>query len=728
MRFIHALALSASAAALVAAVWPQHAAAQSAPAQALESLGVALEEVVVTAQKRSENLQDVPIAVSAVTANQLERQGVKDVLDLRIAVPTLNVTSSAGYLTTSLRGIGSNGIGAGIENPVALYIDGVYYASAASSLLSLNNVAQVEVLKGPQGTLFGRNATGGLIQISTRDPTQSPSGEFNVAYANYGVLSGSAYLAGGLTGNLRADIAIQGSRQSDGWGTNRSNGQDVYKIDHDWALRSKVVFEPSDNTKFTLIGDYLDHKDSMAAYRVFPNTTPGFTALPGQPAFGVFPSLGYDTDTDLQPITDNWAGGASLRWDQSLGSLKFMSLTAFRKSKARFVFDYDGTPQPIELIDEVQTDRQFSQEFQLSSPSAGRFSWVVGAFYFNARAAIDPFILTANDLGARVTIHNHQRTKSLAGYAQGTYAIFDRTNLTVGLRYTDEKRSTFDGTTDVLVIPLNLTIPSSASDREKSFSKLTYRISLDHKFTDEVLGYASYNRGFKSGGFNTSGPGSDPFRPETIDAYEAGLKSDFMDRRIRLNLAAFYYDYQDVQIQQLNAGAITIINGAGARVYGLDAELTAQVTKALRVDAGFGLLDPKFTSFPNCPTSTAAGGTPVVLTSCKGNVLPLASKAVANLSATYSVDIGDGRLDVNGNIYHNAGFHPESDNTIKQAEFSQFGASAKYTFASGFYLSAFGKNLTDKKIINFETTIPNGTHTGFFSAPRTYGVAIGYSF
>jgi len=681
-------------------------------------------DIIVTAQKRSENLQDVPIAVSAVTSTQLARTGVNEIADIKLAVPTLNITNSAGALTSSLRGIGSNGFGAGIENPVAIYIDGVYYAAPAASLLTLNNVAQIEVLKGPQGTLFGRNATGGLIQITTRDPSSTLSGAFGLSYANYNQISGTGYLAGPLADTLFMDVAVSGMRQGDGWGTNLFNGTDVYKVNHDVAVRSKLIFEPSDATKFTLIGDYADHRDSMTAYRVYRNTISGFT-----PAAGPFPDIGYNTDTDTQPVFDLSAGGASLRWDQKIGDLNFASITAYRKSRTLLDFDYDASAAAVERVQQTQRDRQFSQELQLSSRSSGRFTWLVGGYYFNALSQIDPFRLTANDLGARVTIFNKQRTESLAGYAQATYEIADATHLTLGGRYTTEKRSVYGGTVSVFVIPLGITLPTTAApDLSKRFNKFTYRISLDHRFSDSLLAYASYNRGFKSGGFNTSTPGSPAFAPEQLDAYEVGIKSDLFDRRVRLNLAGFYYDYQNVQIQQLNQGAITVINGAKARDYGIDADLTVQVSEALRLTTGIGWISPKFASFPNCPISAPLGGTPSILGSCKGNQLPLASKFTGNIVADYTVPIGTGTLVLNGNVYYNSGYYPESDNTIKQQKYALLGASVTYTTASGFSIGAFGKNLTQQRVINFETSIPNGTHTGFYQAPRTYGVTAGFKF
>src|SRR5690606_18561080 len=294
MRLMKVLSLTVSAAGLLTA--PAIASAQPNSDPSLE-----VEEIVVTAQKRSESLQDVPIAISAVTEAQLTRMGVSGITDLKVAVPTLNLTNSSGNLTSSLRGVGSNGIGAGVESPVAVYIDGVYIASPTSSLLSLNNIRQIEVLKGPQGTLFGRNATGGLIQVFTLDPSDTPTGRFSVGYGNYDTVNGAAYLAGALSNAVAMDLAVTASRQGDGWGTNRVNGLDVYKLDHDVAARTKLRFRAGETTTFTLAADYSDRRDSFAAFRVSPDTISGFV-----PERGPFPSLGYDTETDTQPVNDLW--------------------------------------------------------------------------------------------------------------------------------------------------------------------------------------------------------------------------------------------------------------------------------------------------------------------------------------------------------------------------------------------------------------------------------------
>jgi len=690
--------------------------------------GYADDVIVVTAQRRAENLQNVPIAVSVISNEQMDRGGATDVLDLGTQVPNLNLTSTAGYLSTSLRGIGSTGIGSAVENPVALYVDGVYIASGAS-ILTLNNIEQVEVLRGPQGTLFGRNATGGLIQIRTRTPGQALTGRLNLSYANYDTVSGNAYIGGGLANDLVADIAVSATRQGDGWGKNRFNGEDVYRINHDVAVRSKIVYTPGSDTKLTLIGDYSDRVDSMNPYYVLPGTVPGVVVPPDVTVVDPLPNMGYDVNTDVQQRTATEAAGVSLQWNQGLGAVDLMSLTAYRWSSFDNNFDYDYTAYPDRRIRFVQDDRQFSQEFQLSSANSGPLTWVVGAYYFNAVSKYKPFLIWADGMGTNITLHTFQRTESIAGYAQASYALTDRTSLTLGGRYTTERRSTRHATQHVYIAPLDLDLGvDTFADRKATFDKFTYRVSLDHRFSDQVLAYASVNRGFKSGGFDSPQFTAPPYRPEVLDAYEVGLKTNFLHNRIRLNMAGFYYDYADIQVQKLVAGATTIINGAGARIYGLDVDFAARVSDSFTLTAGLGLLDTKYASFPECPISTPGGGVPTYTGDCAGKELPLASEITFSLDADYEVALGNGTLTLNGNLYYSSGFHPQSDNVLLQPDYALLGASARYRLDSGISFGVFGRNLTNRRVISQGIAGDDGTQTGFYRAPRTYGVQVGYEF
>src|SRR5882757_4262755 len=397
--------------------------------------------IIVTAQRRNENVQDVPIAVSAVTGQQLEMAGITNTLDIGRAVPSLIVTQTAGYVLPRIRGVGNSVVGAGYEGGVATYVDGVYLAAAPAGLLSLNNIEQIEVLKGPQGTLFGRNATGGLVSIITRDPSSMPGGSVELSYGDYQTASSDAYLTHGLGEMAAVDFAGHVSAQGQGYGTNRYNGRDVNRTDNDTSLCFSVIATPTENTKIRLTLDYEQNKGSnYGAVRLAPGTSTFFPQGPIQSA--------WDVDSDLQPFNEYKGGGVTVRFEQSLGFAKLTSISAFRESQNVVTADADATPTPLLSLLEAQRDYQRSEEINLTSDASSFIKWVGGLYYFGASSAYDPsraaffgFIQPQTPFGPIGALNNfgQERTESYAAYAQGTAPIADQTNLTVGLRYSSEK-------------------------------------------------------------------------------------------------------------------------------------------------------------------------------------------------------------------------------------------------------------------------------------------------
>lgn len=664
-----------------------------------------LEEIVVTAQRRSENLQDVPIAVTALSESALETANVVNVTDLGMLVPSLNIANSNGKVSTSLRGIGSTGIGPGFENPVAIYLDGVYLAANTAPFLGLSDVAQIEVLKGPQGTLFGRNATGGLIQVTSRAPSQDPTVSASLGYGNYQTVEGDLYVSGGLAPGVAASLSAFGLQQGDGYGTNRTTGRDTYRVRYNWAVRGKLAVDLGDATQAVLSADYADESRNDLVGVPFPGTRNTFA--PGV----VFPDIGYDQIADAATFKKGWIAGGALTLDHDFGGLALKSITAYRESRAKVAIDVDQTNLPRVSATYQQPEDQFSQELQLQSGSESKLKWVGGLYYFINHAGYDAIRIP--EFG--ITTINFQRAESYAAYAQATYEILPQTNLTLGGRYTDEKRTEYGG---------------GRPKRDLSFDKFTFRIALDHRFNPDVLGYASFNRGFKSGGFSTGTPGDNPFQPEAIDAYEVGLKTDLLDRRARVNVAAYYYDYTNIQnFIFISPTATAIRNAASARVYGLDVDFQVKPTARLELTGGLGLSSPKYRSYPNAPIGSPAGGTPTQIGRADGNLLPLAAKFTANLAATYKAPLADGELSLSVNGSYNSGYYFEADNVAKQSSFALFGANVSWSPADERWsVGVFGRNLSDEKIVTHSTTSSGGNVSFVLGAPRTYGATIGVKF
>lgn len=690
---------------------------------------VQLEEIVVTAQRRSEKLQNVPVSVTAITGAALSEAGIENLKDLRISIPGLTVTNSVGYATTRLRGVGSGALGPGLEAPIALYVDGVYQASSAGNLTDFVSVAQIEVLKGPQGTLFGRNATGGLIQINTRDPAHDPSLEATIGYGNYGTLKGSLYATTGFGPNLAADIAIQSSGASDGYGHNLASGRDTYRNYHNVTMRSKWLWTPGATTQVTLIGDYTTLKNSDVALRPFPGSSP---TPPAGPAYG---GSRYDLYGDVDPLIRTKTGGVSLKIDQDLGFASLLNIVSYRRTTSHIFFDADMSTVPYEGVFINQTEHNITEELQLRSNPGGPFTWTAGVFYFSGIARTDPLILTSRG-GAgfpfgpltEIDINAEQKSESVAGYAQGTLEVLPRTNLTLGVRYTYEKRSLLGGQ-DGFIGSVALGSLGTADDH-KSFRKPSFRVALDHRFSDQVLGYVSFNTGTKSGGYNPLSITDPPYRPESLKAYEVGLKTDLLGRRLRANIAAFYYDYKDIQVQRVTNGTSGIANGAAAKIYGLDIDIDARVTSAFSLNAGLELLHDRFTDYPDAVLSDPSGTVPVTTGSAKGNRLPYAADVVFTLGGRYKVDdVAGGNLLFSVNYTHNSGFYMEPDNVSHQKPYDQLNASLRWSSEGDRYsMTVWGNNLTDSSIIAQFATNSFGSKVSTWQPPRTYGVTLGAKF
>lgn len=710
--------------------------------------GGGLQEVVVTAQRRSENLQKVPITVTAVTGAKLAAAGVQDTQDLSSAVPGLTFPSAQGTAQPHLRGVGSSIIAIGFENPVALYVDNVYYATPAGGILSLNNVAQIEVLKGPQGTLFGRNSTGGVIQISTRDPSQAFHGDASIGYGNYNSSSAEGYITGGLTSNLAADLAIQLDHQGDGFGKDFATGKDIYKADSNISARSKFLWKPLSATTVAVSLDFESSRTSQAS----------LIQLPGSAARNLFYSatpsattqLAYDANENSEPAYIERGGGASVRVTQDLGFAQLVNTTAYRRQRFFFKLDPDLGPLPYLNVASEQADKQVSEELQLQSERASKLQWTVGLFYFHAsdtlthlsldfdgpaRAQFAPgvFLVHADDYGT-------QDTDSVAGYLQATYPITSKTNVTVGGRVTYEEKSLDASQFGVLNAFGNISsMPFGAKNDSFSVVKPTWRVSIDQKITDDILGYISYNRGFKSGGFNIEVLDAPPYLTEKIDAYEIGLKTQLLNRRVRLNASGFYYSYDNLQVVKYENGVSDVFNGASAEIYGLDIDLDWAVTQKLTISGGLEAVHDSFTSFPcaefydraavgspACTTSTAA--TLPYDQSAAGNKLPFTPTLSASLSLNYATPLFGGKADFNANDSYNSGFYSEPDNFLRQSAYNLLNASVRWSTSDDrYFVRVWTKNLSDERyVVQLSSSAVQLNYA--LAPPRTFGATIGAKF
>ncbi len=760
-----------SAANAPASSQPQEAATTTTPPQAQADTG-GVEDIVVTAQKRSENAQNVPIAITALNNDQLRAANITGTADLKATVPALNVTTATGGIgLPRIRGIGATGQGPGIENPVAVYVDGVYYGASFGILQSLYDTEQVAVLKGPQGTLFGRNATGGLIQITTLGPSYDFTARGEVGYGNYDTRTVAGYVSGGLTSNLAVSLGGQLENRHNGFGRNLFTGHDIQTA-RTWGGRGKILWEPDGDTKLTIAGDFNGRKATDPAFCNFDlnalgqNVTTQITTLGGDPERDIY--------ADIDPYLTTRAWGVSSIFAHDFGDVSFKSITAYRHSDFHYYFDPDGTTQRRIVIDNQQYDRQFTQELNLVGEGAGPFKWVIGGFYMHANAGNSParttglFTFGGNGYADNV---NNQKLESYAGFAEGTYTLGGSTNLTAGLRYTDDHRElsaytvSYNGNTRVTTV-------SPTVNQERTFRKLTYRLSVDHRFSSELLAYASYNRGFRSGAYIPQATPIVILQPDVVDAFEVGIKSDLFDRKVRFNLAAYYYDEKNIQVQQVISGVNSAYNADGAHIYGLDADFTWRVTQNFRLFGGLNYTHGRYTNFANAilsqpfplpstfalvrnpaanptinaviapgqttpqacqgtlsPLNVTLGGNCLYIGDASGNRLQNTPAFTASVGGSLDLPTASaGKFTLAGNYYYNDGFVGTTDERVRQGHYNTLDASVTWKLPGDtVFVRAWGRNLTDA----FYRSQIGGTNSGdngVNAAPRTYGATVGFDF
>lgn len=687
-----------------------------------------VEEIVVTAQKKVENLQRVPIAITALSGDMAAAAGVRTSEDLNAVTPGLNLGRSSGGAVILLRGVGALTSQAGQDASVPLFVDGVYQMSSASALLAFNNIERVEVLKGPQGTLYGRNASGGAINIVTRTPSQDTAAEMEFGYGNYDTVEGRFYGTTGLAQNVAMDLALYYSYQGKGWGTNRNLGEEVGKR-KDFSARSKLLLEPGDTTRITIAGNYSKGSGSTGTnYRPVDSTS----APTGQQGF---PYGFYDTQGS-RPFTGNEQGGISAHIDQEVGNLSLVSISAWQKARRKEFADLDTVePQIIDYYF-TQNTEAFTQEVQLQSDQNERLRWIVGAFFLKSKEGYEPFVLEGLGVPPFATItqgYNYQKTTSYAAFGQATADLTDTTRLTAGVRYTIDKRSVRAVSTGEFAgeAPGSGSVSIFDVRARETFKKPTWRIGIDHDLAEDTMAYFTYSRGFKSGIFNLSAPDTPAVRPEVLDAFELGLKSTLFDRRLRFNASTFYYSYKDIQAANIVGGQQFLRNAAKAEIYGVDVDLEASVTSQLTLRAAAEYLHARYKKFEGAPFTVPNPNFPYGNTQfvgdASGNRIPRAADWSVNLAGDYTVPLAWGELGFNVNYAFSNGWKWEADNRAEQKPFHIVNAQIRLAMSEDrFAVRLWARNLlAEKYYAQVQAAVGD---LGVPAPPRTYGVSVSTKF
>lgn len=693
--------------------------------------GTQLQEIVVTAQRRAQNLQRIPISVAAVSGADLETRGIEAVTDLGSSVSGLVFQRINGIVLPFLRGVGNTGNAAGNEASVATYVDGVYYPRPISSFFDLKNVERVEVLKGPQGTLFGRNSTGGVINIITRDPSHDFGLSASAAYGRFNSVQGDAYITGGLSDTVAMDLSVS-AKTGDGFGNNIATGG-RFGYEDSVLVRSKLLWTPGADTRITLSGFYSGSKQSSQRASFPGYSSKSFltgTILPSN-------SISFYDGTDDSASRDIFkVYGTTLRVEQSLSFAKLISISAYTKIHENSIYDVDFLPQNDAVAQGIGPVTVFTQELQLVNAPGSSFDWIIGAYYYNNKTAYTSltfkgplFAFTGGDINSPA----QQKINSLAGFAQATVEVLPKLKLTGGIRYThDDLRGS--GQFQLLgppATPLATLVP----DGHDKIGKITFKAALDYQLSSDVLGYASFSRGYKSGNFNLLTYGSaTPTKPETIDAYEVGVKSELFDRHVRLNGAVFYYKIANPQVALIKGQTIFFSNAGGSEVKGAEIDAQFAIARGFSARAGATYLDSKYTNYLGAPASIPdnvnGGSVPVAGgIDAAGNRTPLASKLTFNVGADYTIETPSGDFTLTADWYHNGGYFFEPDNLLHQPSFELVNAQLRWKINDHYGVRVFGRNLLGEKIIAGAASYQGPTGFAYVpSPPRTWGIAVDVDF
>ncbi len=717
---------------------------------------LALEEVVVTARRRAENLQDVPIAVTAISGDELTLKGTADLTELAQSVPSVTLEASratTNTLTAFIRGVGQQDPVAGFEQGVGLYLDDVYLARPQGNVLDIYDVERIEILRGPQGTLYGRNTVGGAIKYVTRRLDDELSGSLKATYGSYDQTDLVGTVSAPLGDSFRVGGTIA-SFQRDGYGENRTTGQDQYDKDI-FAYRLSAEWEPSDSLLLRFAYDNTEDDSSpVAGYRPYPGAFSGAPVLKDiydstAGAADLPSTAGIGGRNEFE--ADGWM--LSLDWELS-EAITLRSITADREDEFNTVIDFDGLASMDLDAPGIYDNEQFSQEFQLLYNS-DRIHLVTGLYYLDASAGTEFDVVLGTIIPGGLSAYSKgvAETESWSAFADLTYDLSDKLSVAVGGRYTEDKRSAdvfrasylglsspaFGGSG----VQLGVTSDYSA---EKTFYDFSPRINFSYRWNDSVTTYAGYSQGFKAGMFDPRGANFvfadvvDGVAPESLDSFEVGLKSSYWDGRAITNIALFYSEYTDMQVPG-SAGLDTdgdgisdtfvgtLYNAGESEISGIEIEGNFLLTENLSVQVAASFLDTTINEW-------VVDGVDV----SDEVVIQNTPEEMAYVALNYSFGLfsGDTNLNLNWSYKGDIAQFESPVPEIDQEAYDTINASLVWTSASGdWLLGVNGKNLTDEEIKTsgycFGTTCPttlgleNNT-TVFYAPPRTISASVEYRF
>jgi outer membrane receptor protein involved in Fe transport len=679
-----------------------------------------IEDIVVRARKKSnaERAQDVPIALTAVSGNQIEAMFATDLTDVGQTMPNVRLDdggSFPGVSNYTIRGMGFNSTIASVEPTVGTFVDGIYIGATLGGLQDTLDLESVEVLRGPQGTLFGRNVTGGAVVMRSRRPTGEFGGVARAGFGSGGRKEVAAGVEGPISDTLSAKIfATYSDRHGD---YDNITTREHHGAEETWAVRPILRWRPNSTTDITLIGEHGKTNGDGVASRVIDD-----------PAQLLYQQGVREPAGGAEKLSINFRGDTRIRWDQAVLDANFdvgpgtiTSITGYRDVSYFSTGDTDGSELEVARALNQMDQHQFSEELRFAGKAFDdRLDYTIGAYYLEQR--IEQyyhvyFFGASNQRSGGILNH-----KTWSVFAQGDFEFVPNVFFTAGGRYTWEKKSARNARTPDCDLDLNCTFSDSGSKVWKNFSP---KIGLSWKATPDILVYASWTKGFRSGGYNIRTTGANelagPYDEEVAKALEGGIKTEFLDGRARVNIAAFHNKFSGLQ-RTVNSGLVNFIaNVAAATVNGVEVESTVLPFEHLALTANVGYLDAKYDDY-------VLPGTNVNL---KGKPLVRAPKWTYTFAATHDLNLGSAGVVTTRAAFSHSGRTPANDpGDYFAPAYDLLDASISWSPSpeSGLKVSLWGKNLTNEKYALTATYVGTLFTNLYQALPRRYGLEATYKF
>ncbi|MEO0410813.1 MAG: TonB-dependent receptor [Pseudomonadota bacterium] len=719
----------------------QTSGAEAQPTQTFQARTASLEEIVVTAQKRAENVQQVPISITSIDGETLTNVGIFTTVNLSFAAPSLVYTSTGAYAQPYLRGVGSEIAIPNADPSVTTYIDGVVVSANTAIIQNLLGVERVEVLEGPQGTLYGRNATAGAINIYTLTPEDTLDANVSAQVGNFSMRQVTGNVSGGVTEDLAVGF-YGGYYSRDSYLTQIGNGP---RPDHARGLagRVKAVWTPSSAVTLTATFEVSDESNPEvgASRNIQPNNLPATLGAPD----AVQPPLVINTGPDNRSGfvgTENRTYAAALRQEIDLGFANLLGITGYRNFRSEQGVELDGSPLPILHAYALGRNEQFSQELQLLSPDQSSIQWIVGGFYLHEVVKQDPQQITSQFIFPEpVTGALTLSTVTLNSYALFAQATFPldflnpSLSLTLGGRFTHDVKS-WSSSGEFTTGPGEGTpIPGTSiiyPDDRESWSNFSPKVSLEYRPNDDLMFYATFARGYKAGAFNMTSPSiplPPALEPEQLDDFEGGFKGEFFDRRVRLNMAIYHYRRSEIQTSVVAGGSLgvtTLENAGSATATGVQGSLAVALTDDLRFQTSAAWQNSEYTEFENASGFVLSPmGNANVTVDASGNDTPRSPTWVASAQLNYSHDFSDGSaIHFDSAVLYNSGFLWEPTNVLQENAYVVLNGNIGYTLPGGkVKASIFATNITNENYSLGTNFFP--VAIGVYDAPpRMYGLRL----